>query len=171
MYKLQEGDKKQTPKEETRNFRKLKEVLIKESISDNWDKVKEEWVCTDVYLEENDDIHCLCGHKIHEICHIFNQKLDKNMIVGNCCINYFMETKSNLIFQSLTRVKDDIRNSFNEATIEFLFSKEIINGWERNFYLDTWRKHKLSEKQLTRKIEINNKILKNLSRSDLNAST
>jgi len=165
MFQLQEGGKKQPPKKETRNFQNLKEVLIKESISDNWDEVKEEWVCTDVYLEDNDNIHCLCGHKIHEICHIYNRKLDKTLIVGNCCINYFMETKSNLIFQSLTKVRENIKSSFNEAAIEHAFSKGIITQWERNFYLDTWRKHKLSEKQLTRKIEINNKMLKNLSRS------
>jgi len=40
-----------------------------------------------------------------------------------------------------------------------LYNKKIISDWEKKFYENIMRKRKLTEKQIAKIIEINNKVL------------
>ena len=51
------------------------------------------------------------------------------------------------------------RRGFNVELIEHAFAKGWINQWERGFYLDTWRKQKLSDRQMATRLQVNQKIL------------
>ena len=144
----------------TKNFKKLQKAILEKSVSKTWNKAKEEW--TEVGREQTFDNsnHCLCGHPIHELCYIENIKNGSQEIVGNCCINYFLETDSNRFFQGLKRIRTDSKNSANEALIIWAHKENILNEWEYGFYLSIWRKRKLTERQWNIKISLNKKILK-----------
>jgi hypothetical protein len=66
---------------------------------------------------------------------------------------------SKKIFDSVKRVKKDIEKSFNKDTLKFFREKNIINDWEYNFYLDIYKKRKLTIKQKEKKKEINKKCI------------
>ena len=136
----------------------LTSELLKLSFAKTWDEAKLEWDLVDV--EKVSDLEtCLCGHyPISEVCVIKNRKNHKVTRVGNCCVKKFNE-RSGKIFQAYTRIKKDTEKSLNAETIDFAFQKNWINDRERNFYMDIFRKRKLSEKQLAWKISVNKKIL------------
>jgi hypothetical protein len=148
--------------------RRLYEELLKISISGKIAEAIKEWEWTGTYFIEPDEEPetCLCGHyPIYECCTITNKKTGKEVIVGNCCINRFLETESDLIFQALKRVKEDNTKSFNIAAIEYVYGKHIINEWEYDFYKSIMRKRKLSPKQRSKKLSINAKILSSLRKN------
>ena len=134
--------------------------MLEESESKDWDKAKEEWgeIKRDFDSEEKE--HCICGHAIKERCHICNIKSKKTLIVGNCCINNFLETDSNLFFQGLKRIKANITNSANQALIYWGRKEGILTAWEYIFYSSIWKKRKLTERQLKIKVDLNEKLLK-----------
>lgn len=143
----------------TKNFRKLKKAILEKSVSKNWNEATHEWaeVGRDQTFDNNN--HCLCGHAIHEICYIENIKNGTEEIVGNCCVSYFLETDSDRFFQGLKRIRTDIKNSANESLINWAKKENVLNDWERGFYLSIWRKRKLTEKQWRKKISLNEKML------------
>ena len=139
--------------------------IIKLSESNRWDKAKLEWVLDEVYESDEPD-RCLCGHfPIIEICIISNRLNSNSAIVGNCCVKKFIGLPSDRIFSSVKNVRKDIEKSLNSETIQHAFDKNWINDWEYNFYIDTMRKRKLSEKQFSIRIKINGKILNKLKRT------
>lgn len=143
------------------NF-KLTDEIIRLSEYKIWEIAKKEWVWESTYVidPDEDPEQCLCGHyPIRECCIVVNKKNGNKAIVGNCCINKFMEPKSDLIFNSIKRVSKDISNAFNLATLDYAKSKKIINDWEYNFYAGTMRKRNLTEKMRKKRIQINKLIL------------
>ena len=70
-----------------------------------------------------------------------------------------MKLSSDKMFAAIKRVTDDETNAFNVELIEHAFAKGWINQWERVFYLDTWRKRKLSDRQMAKRLQFNRKIL------------
>lgn len=146
----------------------LFQEIIKLSESEIWEEAVREWELNRIYVIEPDEEPeiCLCGHyPIRECCIIRNKINNIEALVGNCCINKFMDTDSDLIIQALKRVLKDIANSFNSASIEYARNKRIISEWEYKFYTDIHRKHKdnLSFNQERVKIKINKKILRHFS--------
>ncbi len=138
--------------------------LIDLSVSNTWDEAKIEWELEHVWREDEPDT-CLCGHfPIIEICLLKNKKNANTAIVGNCCVKKFTNLPSDLIFQAVKRIQDDIDRAINAETIDHAHSKGWINDWERKFYLDTWRKRKLSGAQKTKRCQINSKVLGNIIR-------
>ena len=143
---------------------KLISEIIKLSNEKTWDAAKLEWQLIEIY-ESEDENTCLCGHyPIKELCTIQNKITKKEAVVGNCCVNKFIGIPSEKIFQSLKRIRKDIDRSLNAESIQYAFDHNVINDWERNFYFDIMRKRILTDKQLTKKIDINKKFLNNIRR-------
>ncbi len=143
---------------------KLAQEIISVSEANNWDEAHLEWELFNIYEEDGFET-CLCGHyPIKELCVLKNKLNSLRVTVGNCCVQKFMGISSNKLFSALKRVKKDPGKPFNADVIEFVYSKSYINGWERDFYIDTWRKRDLSSKQLDTRVKINKKILSMLKK-------
>jgi hypothetical protein len=145
---------------------KLTEEIVSLSVADKWEMAKTEWDLSSISFAEEFE-NCLCGHPIIELCEIINKKNQNVAIVGNCCVNKFMGLPSDLIFQAVKRIKKDIEKSLNGEAIELAYSKNWINSWEYEFYCDTSRKRNLSEKQMTTRIKINEKILSKIKKDNV----
>lgn len=143
---------------------KLVQEIIARSESNSWDSAKLEWSLSEVY-EVDEPEKCLCGHfPIIELCVLQNSYNLGFATVGNCCVKKFLGLDSDKIFQAVKRVRKDDRRALNAETIEYGFDKGWINGWEKDFYLDTMRKYKLSEKQMAKRIHINKKFSNKIKR-------
>lgn len=143
--------------------------LIALSVSGTWDEAKLEWGLEHIWREDEPDT-CLCGHfPIIEICLLRNRRNSNTAIVGNCCVKKFTNLPSNLIFQAVKRIQEDDERAINPETIDHAHQKGWINDWERNFYMDTWRKRKLSGAQHTKRVQINHKVLLRIVRARNNA--
>ena len=141
-------------------FRLIKQILSL-SQSKNWEIAKSEWLLKDVFFSEEHDT-CLCGHyPIIELCIIENKKNTKTATVGNCCVKKFIGLPSDSIFQAIKRIKKDKSKSLNSVAIEHAYTKKWINQWEYDFYCDTLKKRKLTEKQSAKRNQINEKVFKN----------
>ena len=139
---------------------KLTNEIVANSEATTWDQAKLEWFLDDInFLEEPES--CICGHyPIIEECTIKNSRTGKSLVVGNQCVNKFLNNlDSAKLFQAIKKVRQDITKSFNPVMIDYALKKGWINDWEKNFYIDTWRKRNLSNKQSTIRIRINNKIV------------
>ena len=143
----------------------LTERLIALSVGGTWDEAKLEWSLEHVWREDEPDT-CLCGHfPIIEICLLRNVRNRNTAIVGNCCVKKFTNLPSDLIFQAVKRIESDVERAINAETIDHAHEKGWINDWERRFYMDTWRKRKLSGAQHTKRVQINQKVLANIVRA------
>lgn len=143
---------------------KLHDGIIALSNAVEWHAARLEWRLKDVWMSDDPET-CLCGHyPIREICVIVNKENGAEAEVGNCCVNNFLDINSEQVFSSLRKVVADPASSFNEATIELVYERGYISKWERDFYLDIWRKRVLSPKQAAKKERINAKILARLRR-------
>jgi hypothetical protein len=137
----------------------LSQEILKLSNSKTWEEAKKEWTLIGIYKAEKPQT-CLCSHyPIIELCLIKNKFNSNETIVGNCCVNKFMEIKSNKLFSCAKRVEKNVFKSFNIELINIVFREGIINQWEKDFYTNVWRKNILSQKQMEIKIGINKKIL------------
>jgi len=143
------------------SFRLSTEIVYR-SVADNWDEAKKEWELEEIY-DSKYPKQCLCGHfPIKEICVIRNKLNSNKAEVGNCCVNKFIPSTKR-IFDSYKRVQRDITKAFNNDLINLVYEKGIINDWEYDFYIDTWRKRKLTYKQMKKRVSINKKILGRLN--------
>ena len=141
---------------------KLTQGIIELSESKKWDSAKLEWRLSEVYEAEEPET-CLCGHyPIIEICVLSNKRNGNTTHVGNCCVKKFIGLPSDKIFQAIKRVRKDNEKSLNAEAIQYAHDRGWINDWERDFYLDIMRKRKLSAKQLRKKIQINEKLSRNM---------
>ena len=133
--------------------------IVALSEADDWDRARLEWRIEDIYIQSEPE-SCLCGHfPINEICVLQNRKNHNTAIVGNVCVKKFMEPSSDRMFAAIKRVTADETKALNVQVIEHAFPKCWINAWERGFYLDTWRKRELSDRQMIKRREINRKVL------------
>jgi len=143
---------------------KLTQEIINLSVSDKWDAAKLEWRLSEIYEAEVPE-RCLCGHfPIVEICVLVNKLNNNTTHVGNCCVKKFIGLPSDKIFQAIKRIRKDNKKSLNAEAIQYAYDKGWINDWERTFYLDIMRKRKLTTKQLQKKIQINEKLARNMKR-------
>ena len=162
MYALKINKHCKIDRRETRNFKQLKTVLIEGSISKSFEDAINEWAETNRYYVSDDGNNCICGKtNIREICIITNILSGKELTVGNCCINHFCTTDSNLFFRALAKISRDHARSANAALIKFAHNRNVFDHWEFAFYSNIWRKHNksLSPKQLARKRYLNEKLL------------
>ena len=139
---------------------KLSKEIIELSNSTLWDKAKLEWRFEYAYYNE-DLSTCLCGHyPIKNICVLKNIENGNLAEVGNKCVNKFLNiNKGDKVFDSISRLKGDLSKAMSQEALEYLNSKEQLTDFEYNFYCDTIRKRKLSEKQTAIRKRINQKFL------------
>lgn len=133
--------------------------IVALSEADVWDRARLEWDIEEIYVQREPDT-CLCGHyPIKELCVLRNSKNHNKAIVGNICVKKFMKLSSDRMFAAIKRVTVDETKALNADVIEHARGKRWINDWEHGFYLDTWRKRDLSDKQMTVRRKINRKVL------------
>ena len=143
---------------------RLTSEIIARSVAKNWDGAKLEWVLKEVY-EADEPETCLCGHfPIIELCIIGNKHNGNSATVGNCCVKKFIGLPSDKIFQAVKRVRKDNGKSLNAEAIDHAHQKGWINDWEKGFYLDIMRKRSLTTKRREKKLQINEKMLRNMRR-------
>ena len=143
---------------------KLAKRIVEFSTANNWDAAKLEWDLKEVY-EAEEPATCLCDHfPIIEICVLRNRTNGNDTIVGNCCVKKFIGLPSDKIFQALKRIRRDTGKSLNAETIRHAYDSGWVNNWEMGFYLDIMRKRNLSSRELEIKIQINEKVMRNMQR-------
>jgi hypothetical protein len=134
------------------------------SVSRTWEIAKTEWILNEIYFSDEPET-CLCGHfPIIELCELKNKENENIATVGNCCVKKFIGLPTDKIFQAVKRIRKDGGKSLNGEAIKLAYSKKWINKWEFDFYEDTFRKRKLSDKQIQKRKQINEKILLNISK-------
>jgi len=149
-------------KNATHNFLKLRREIISRSEGDLWSDARGEWRLVNVFFAEEPQT-CLCGHNpIIECCVLYNAQTGAEAIVGNVCVNRFLNLPSAKLFPAFDRIRRDPERALNAAAIEFAFDRGWINDWEREFYLDTRTKRLLSDRQLSKRVEINRGVLSKL---------
>jgi len=146
---------------ELSNQKILFQKIIELSEANNWNDAFKEWSLSHIYLQEN---FCLCGHSILENCVLINNINKNTAVVGNVCVNKFLEIDSNSLFVGLKRILRSISKSVSKKLIKFCFDKDIINFWEYKFYLDIHRKRNLTDKMVYKKTMINLKIINHFKR-------
>lgn len=133
--------------------------LIENSEHKNWDEAIKEWILENIFFEAS---NCLCGHDILENCVIRNKLNNKEIIVGNCCINkipsYSEYNHMSLAFKALKK------NKVNASLIDLSRELGYINEWEHRFMMDVWRKRNFTEKQRNYYTKISEKIVVNSRR-------
>lgn len=138
---------------------KVGREIIALSDADDWDRARLEWRIEDIYIQQEPET-CLCGHfPINELCVLRNRKNGNSAVVGNVCVKKFMKLSSDKMFAAIKRVTADATKAFNAELIEHAFTKGWISQWEKDFYLDTWRKRRLSDPQMAKRRQVNWKIL------------
>lgn len=119
----------------------LQRIVIENSQADNWIRAKTEWKLISIYDKDNT---CICKHRILENCVIRNRHTNKELIVGNVCVNHFKE-------EHLTVPKSS-RNSFrkvygnptsakaNKALIDVAVCLKILTAREGDIYIKSRKK-------------------------------
>jgi hypothetical protein len=131
---------------------KVIEKILGLSKSNEWEHAKKEWSLKHIYIAETSST-CLCGH--HPIFELNGEEA----IVGNCCVKKMTTLPSGKIFQAIKRIKKETGKSLNEEAIKYVYTSGFVSEWEYEFYLDTFRKKKLSIKQRAIRKTINKNVL------------
>ena len=120
---------------------KFKKNLLCNSNSKSYDNAKNEWELICSYKYDDDDLHCICGHEIHNIFVIQNTYNGKELEVGEDCIKYFHFDK---ICEELSIEQDKcsklnklykfICNLYNRGMIYRFNDIELLNELSRDDY-------------------------------------
>lgn len=148
-------------------FEELKRRIMALSRSDTWLAARLEWKLDRVeFLEDGDHETCACTHTpIKELCFLLNTLNGNELMVGNVCVNQFMGIDSEGIFASLRRIRENPSRSPSDALVVYAFEHRLITEWELRFARSTHGKRKLSQRQEDKRLEVNNRLLRNLGRS------
>jgi hypothetical protein len=139
----------------------LIEGIIARSSAKYWNNAKLEWFIERIFKKPGET--CLCSHyPISEVCILRNKLNGEKVQVGNCCVEKFVELSSTKLFDALERIKQDLNRVVNPEVLDLAHKDSLINDKEYYFYLDTWRRRKLTTRQRGYRIVINKKILKML---------
>ncbi len=139
--------------------------IVELSVADTWEAAKLEWNLIHVwFVDDGDELEtCLCGHyPIKEVCVITNVTNGNTTEVGNVCVNRFLELASKIIFDGIKRIAKDKDKALNGAAIDYAFKQNWLNQWEHSFCHDTKKKRNLTVKQLSKRREINQRVLTNM---------
>lgn len=141
------------------NFRQLRDHILPLSSASNWEVAVKEWGLTGIH-EADEPETCPCGHfPIIEICSIHNHVTGHSTEVGNVCVKRFLGLRSDLIFTAIKRIRNDPDKSLNADSIAFFYQRGLINEWEYGFCQRTMRLRNLTSPQLTKRRDINRKVL------------
>jgi hypothetical protein len=140
------------------NFARLKEEILKHSVSEDWDSARHEWEPT--YSYHHPDETCICGKEhIVEVNILENKYYGTELKVGSTCVKKFKNIDISFVHLNLNKIRRDINARVNERTMAHLLKRNVINQVEYKFYIDVWRKRKLTHKQEWWIREINKKCL------------
>ncbi len=139
---------------------KLPEEIISLSQADNWDEAKQEWEFKFIYRSRS-PLSCLCGHTpIYNICVLNNTLNNTETEVGNCCVQKFFHIDAGeYLFNAVARISKDKTLSIGKRALEYMTDLGCLNDYEVEFYNNTLRKRKLSDKQASIRVRINEKFL------------
>jgi hypothetical protein len=164
----------------------LQKELTQLSEGSTWPSVLAEWEVDHVEtLTPDRTTTCTCHHSpIRKVSVIRNKENGNIAKIGTCCmsrLHSLMQQSHHLrptvnIFNSFKRINNDINASASEDLIQYAYDQGIINDHARDFYLNIKRKTKLTDSQKAWKAELNEKIIKAISKSihlhlDLEART
>jgi hypothetical protein len=76
-----------------------------------------------------------------------------------------MGLPSKIIFDGLKRVAKDDTKALNADASHYAYRKGWVNDWEYGFLNSTRRKQVLTGPQLTKRLQINRRVLVNMKRS------
>ncbi len=131
------------------NF-KLFQEIVDRSEADTWEEAKKEWHLESVVIATDKEVvkhvyKCLCTHEpLKDLCYILNDATGIMALVGNCCVEKFMEEfDSGKIVQAIKKKK------INARTLDFAYEKKFITLPEYNFVKKHIRKRKLSSARKT----------------------
>jgi hypothetical protein len=153
----------------------LWEEIIALSVANTWHEARLEWELDGVYMSDEPGT-CLCGHyPIREHCVLRNCRNGEEVVVGNVCVNKFMDMDTGPLFTAFNRIRKNIEAALNVEAIEHAYAKGWFTPWEYGFYIDTYKKrnwkrvsacgqpNKISPGQLTKRVQINQKVLARLT--------
>lgn len=138
----------------------IKKCLALSENKTEWIIAKSEWQEEYVYVCEGMLTSCLCGHAIKHVAICINKINHTEIKVGSTCIKSFFGIDIMDIIKQIESIKSNNESSFTLEVFNFLKKKANLNDWETKFYIDTYRNRQLTEKQLSKRIAINKKILK-----------
>ncbi len=148
---------------------KLPTNLIALSEAQVWEEALGEWKTDYVDpLDSDEEMEtCLCTHNpIREVWHILNTQNFNTAIVGNCCIKKFTINpkfkNKHKIFDCFKRLKTGRSTSANKELIKYAFRMGIFTLDEREFYIDIWRKRKLSHEDAQTKQALNQRLIEQI---------
>ena len=147
---------------------KLRSAVIEKSSANSFMNAKSEWDLIKIYEDES---HCVCGHFIVDNCVIRNRITGKILIIGNTCLRQFevaaLDVPKNA-FDSLKRVREKpAATKASPALLEVAVRCNTISQRQSDIYNDIFhsgRQGTRSRKQKLLKAEINDKLIRGLSR-------
>lgn len=150
------------------NFQQLQTEILALSRAKDWETARKEWKL--IWISEADEPEsCPCGHfPIIELCTISNATTGNTIEVGNVCVKRFLGFRSDLIFASVKRIRNNGSKSIGADAAVFFHERGILNSWEYGFIQSTYRKRNLSNRQMATRRTLNTKILDSLQRRGIN---
>jgi hypothetical protein len=146
------------------NFAHLKAEILKLSKATDWETARKEWKLIGISQADEPEA-CLCGHfPIIDLCTITNAVTGQSVDVGNVCVKRFLGFRSDLIFASIKRIRNNPDKSIGPDAAALFHQQGIINDWEYRFQQDTHRKRDLTARQLASRHSINRKVLASIGR-------
>jgi hypothetical protein len=134
--------------------------IVSRSVAKSWQKAREEWLLTNIFIAPEPGT-CLCGqYPINEQCELVNRRNGNRVFVGNICVTKFLGINSEGLFKGFRRIIRKPAAALTEDAIEFAYSKNWVNNWERGFYLNTHSMRSLSPNRKAKRVQINEKILR-----------
>jgi hypothetical protein len=129
------------------NFAKLKQEILAHSVSEDWDSARHEWEVGKTYADFN-GATCTCGKPhIVEVNQLVNKFYGTILEVGSTCVKKFNGINISVVHANLNKLRKNINARVNERTMAFLLKQGVVNHVEYKFYVNVWRKRKLSYKQ------------------------
>ena len=104
-----------------------------------------------IYIEEYNN-NCICGMPIHYNCLIRNKLNNNELIVGNVCVNKFINNTYEFIVKGIIAVKND--SMPNKSFINYCYGKGYIYENQKDFLLKIFGKKKLSDSQKSFKLKV-----------------
>lgn len=133
--------------------------ILKRSEHPNWDLAIYEWELIEI-LQVNEPIECCCGHwPIKELFRIHNTTTGRSTTVGSSCIKLFPFDLHTILI-AFKRIELDLSLALNLRAINYCDDKFWLDEWSLEFYLNTYRKRKLSERQLHKRVTLNKYLVK-----------
>jgi len=146
------------------SFQQLKAHILPLSNAAIWEVAAKEWSLTGIH-EADEPETCPCGHfPIMEICTIHNRVTGRSTEVGNVCVKRFLGLRSDLIFASIKRIRKDPDKSLNADAVAFFHERGVLNVWEYDFCQNTLRMRSLTPARLSKRRDINQKVLAAIKR-------